>query len=870
MSSYSQGNSVPLGGNIVNSNEDNNISACKQYIEFIIKGWEDDDYLEIRALENNKVKLNIFYRIGEMKIDEVCDLIKQKLDIYVGVLPREKKCGRDECIKKGNLLWADHDFHNDVSKKPSLEEEKNYIFSKLDIYPTLLVDSGRGYHIYFKLEEFIDIKTIRGINEKIANALGSDPQVINPSRIMRLPGSYNRKADKNAEIVMYWPYQTYSAKKLIDSLNKNGKQKESDNIENRNYGLIELEGDKINEIAELFKEFYVKGVRNSLVLGISGFLLFRKISPISAVEIIKKLHDETNDEESLKTRLSPVVYTYEKAGINLKSYEIKEVAGVDPYGLNKDIKEENVSWRHWLLDFVPQVLGNKTKMEEAIKRADEIIGKIQNGGAEEEEKDSNYYRSLIFGESIDWDSLNYSQRLENLKNMNSIEDKLSSKEEKVTKPSEMAKKLAEVFVKARLFVPAVARFDGEPTYGSTLEYGFITGRLFKDEEELKRVLRIYLSRAAPSYSVIQLFNTALEQLKSYGNDVFGKINPLQYVNHENCAVDLNNLECTNTGYFTYEFPPIDLQFLKKLKNGEIKEDYFKDKAFYKIIRNHYKQREWKKLLDALGAILTPFSLRLITIVKGDKNTRKTFLMNLLTTHLSSFVSPINLTLLQNNRFGLQHALSARLLVSSEEKGTIIHNVEYIKSLIGGDNMPIDIKFKPPVTLKENPFKMMIFTNDLPVFKNKDEALIDRIQIIYTTNSSERTNKEIELMREATNDRKSFIEFIYWCYWRLKNKEYKIVGKGTEEVYYALVEAESSAYKFFKEKQDILIVKEGAMTKGTELYDKYTKWCAEKKEKAVGRNTFYDNIIAFYGDKGVVKTQKNRTEVWFRNLNLTKA
>jgi hypothetical protein len=64
-------------------------------------------------------------------------------------------------------------------------------------------------------------------------------------------------------------------------------------------------------------------------------LLFRKISPISAVEIIKKLHDETNDEESLKTRLPPVVYTYEKAGINLKSYEIKEVAGVDPYGLNK-------------------------------------------------------------------------------------------------------------------------------------------------------------------------------------------------------------------------------------------------------------------------------------------------------------------------------------------------------------------------------------------------------------------------------------------------------------------------------------------------------------------------------------------------------
>jgi hypothetical protein len=53
MSSYSQGNSVPLGGNIVNSNEDNNISACKQYIEFIIKDWEDDDYLEIRALENN-------------------------------------------------------------------------------------------------------------------------------------------------------------------------------------------------------------------------------------------------------------------------------------------------------------------------------------------------------------------------------------------------------------------------------------------------------------------------------------------------------------------------------------------------------------------------------------------------------------------------------------------------------------------------------------------------------------------------------------------------------------------------------------------------------------------------------------------------
>jgi hypothetical protein len=72
------------------------------------------------------------------------------------------------------------------------------ILNELEYPPSLIVSSAHGYHIYFILREAEPatpelILQVEGLLKKLADALGGDPPVCEVARIMRLPGSYNRK-----------------------------------------------------------------------------------------------------------------------------------------------------------------------------------------------------------------------------------------------------------------------------------------------------------------------------------------------------------------------------------------------------------------------------------------------------------------------------------------------------------------------------------------------------------------------------------------------------------------------------------------------------------------------------------------------------
>jgi hypothetical protein len=54
------------------------------------------------------------------------------------------------------------------------------------------------------------------------------------------------------------------------------------------------------------------------------------VSPVSIALIVKLLHDETNDEDSLRERLGTVTYTYEKLGLPVDVSGIEVATGVKP------------------------------------------------------------------------------------------------------------------------------------------------------------------------------------------------------------------------------------------------------------------------------------------------------------------------------------------------------------------------------------------------------------------------------------------------------------------------------------------------------------------------------------------------------------
>lgn len=489
-----------------------------------------------------------------------------------------------------------------------------------------------------------------------------------------------------------------------------------------------------------------------------------------------------------------------------------------------------------------------------------------------------------------WDYMDFDRKLEVLRNANInpcledmlteraigleiIQSRIKSRGDMIDKPkispSIMVRLISDWLRDAKLFDFAMIHNR------DFVEYGIVDHRVWYGEDNLKSVIRIIIRNGFKNYTVQRLLNGVLEDIKGMCRPIpQSRLSPARYLNHENVVVDLVDFKPVNDAdaVFTYELPEIDPKLFDRIKNGELTPEDFEDHDFYRILRPHYDDKEWGKLLDAIGATIAPYSLNLFTIIVGEKLTRKTFLYTMIKNALGRLAAVVDLSTLDDNRFALQNAIGSRLILSSESAQAIIRNIEIIKRITGGDPLQIDIKHKNPIVIEENIFKIMVFTNDLPVFRRYDEALIERIQIIRTMNPEEPTREERMLMRKLCGEKRSqaeFLEFIYACYYRLREKGFMIEGKGGEEVEKSVLEAQTNIYDFIRSMETNawtyrVHYNRSYKVEGTKLYEAYLEWCRENGEEALGRNIFYDQIAVVLGEKGVVKTTISKI-VYFKGM-----
>lgn len=95
----------------------------------------------------------------------------------------------DDCMLV-NVVWADFDH----------VEDKNALVVRLRQFsppPTCIVDSGGGVHAYWKLSRLLDLQDasqrayFREVIHGLADRLGADRSVHDPSRVLRLAGTWN-------------------------------------------------------------------------------------------------------------------------------------------------------------------------------------------------------------------------------------------------------------------------------------------------------------------------------------------------------------------------------------------------------------------------------------------------------------------------------------------------------------------------------------------------------------------------------------------------------------------------------------------------------------------------------------------------------
>jgi len=189
-----------------------NERQCKLYLETLFSNIADGQYIELRPIKNKNDHKQFFFKKNER--DKLLQKVREldgKYHIFIGVLPRANKSGRDKDIEYFSTFWVDidaKDFGGD--KKKAYSNISNFALD-----PTMVIDSGNGYHVYWVLETPIklteDNKAKIKIMLKNLHIKTKADQTYDLARILRIPGTHNIKDPKNFKKVTTDPEKwTYS------------------------------------------------------------------------------------------------------------------------------------------------------------------------------------------------------------------------------------------------------------------------------------------------------------------------------------------------------------------------------------------------------------------------------------------------------------------------------------------------------------------------------------------------------------------------------------------------------------------------------------------------------------------------------------
>jgi len=186
----------------------NRVSQAVTFLSWLFEPYSDG-FVEIRTMNQGKVQMR-FWELPRTEADwtgigEACiQWSDAGDDVYVGVLPRWRKGGRDNDVHTAGVLWCDIDDLDGLDQAATLDKV------------TVAVRSGKGLHCYRRLKvvgigtkpteqrEFIQLLE----RWMLTLSSAADVKCKNPSRILRVPGTLNwknREAPRLVELAKYPP-----------------------------------------------------------------------------------------------------------------------------------------------------------------------------------------------------------------------------------------------------------------------------------------------------------------------------------------------------------------------------------------------------------------------------------------------------------------------------------------------------------------------------------------------------------------------------------------------------------------------------------------------------------------------------------------
>ena len=160
--------------------DDNNIPNWNSLGEFleILFPELNGGFVEVRRIKKGNAYSDFFADLVQLtnKYGNTLRIIPSE-DVYFGVCPRSERKGTKDAIRRLSCVWADVDAKNfDGGKDEALRR-----IHEFPINPTVIVDSGNGYHVYWRLKESESINSIEDQRKlesylkALSAALNADP-----------------------------------------------------------------------------------------------------------------------------------------------------------------------------------------------------------------------------------------------------------------------------------------------------------------------------------------------------------------------------------------------------------------------------------------------------------------------------------------------------------------------------------------------------------------------------------------------------------------------------------------------------------------------------------------------------------------------
>ena len=135
--------------------------------------------------------------------DAVGECVRHGDDVYLGALPRLRRGGRAADVGGRVWLWGDIDYGTVGHAKPAPYASREEALAAIDavgIAPTLLNDTGGGFHPWYALDAEASASEWCDAITALAFALSADPNALDPPRILRVAGTLNFKVEPSRQV----------------------------------------------------------------------------------------------------------------------------------------------------------------------------------------------------------------------------------------------------------------------------------------------------------------------------------------------------------------------------------------------------------------------------------------------------------------------------------------------------------------------------------------------------------------------------------------------------------------------------------------------------------------------------------------------